>query len=88
MTTTKTVLGFERMQARLTAFLLEKVRRGDLTERGLGRRTGLSQPHVHNVLKGKRYFSTESADLILKELGLDLLDLLRPEELCEWRRRQ
>lgn len=84
----KTVLGFEQMQARLTAYLREQVRCGSLTERGLGRLTGISQPHVHNVLKGKRFFSAEAADLILTELGMDLLDLLDPGELREWHHRQ
>jgi len=84
----RTVLGFEQMQIRLAAYLRERVRRGELTERGLGRMTGISQPHVHNVLKGKRYFSGETADLVLNELGMDMLDLLEPEELREWHRRQ
>ena len=88
MPAVKTILGFECLGARLSAYLREKVRRGDLTERGLGRNTGISQPHIHNVLKGKRYFSAEPADLVLEALGLDLLDLLSAEELREWHRRQ
>jgi hypothetical protein len=42
--------------------------------------TGISQPHIHNVLKGKKLFSLEVCDTILSELNFDLLDLLRPAE--------
>ena len=42
--------------------------------------TGISQPHIHNVLKEKRSLSLDSADLILRVLHLDLLDLLDPGE--------
>ena len=88
MPSTKTLLGFQETHARLTAYLREKVRSGELTERGLARLTGISQPHVHNVLKEKRFFSAATADLILAELRIDLLDLLEPHELREWQRRQ
>jgi transcriptional regulator with XRE-family HTH domain len=47
-----------------------------LTERGLARRAGISQPHLHNVLKGKRFFSLQTADLVLHELGLSVVDLI------------
>ncbi|HUK16835.1 MAG TPA: hypothetical protein VLW65_10495 [Bryobacteraceae bacterium] len=43
--------------------------------------TGISQPHVHNVLKGKKLFSVDVSDTILRELNLDLLDLVHPLEL-------
>jgi transcriptional regulator with XRE-family HTH domain len=49
---------------------------------------GVSQPHVHNVLRGKRLFSTETADLILRDLNLDILDLLEPRELLQWQQRR
>ncbi len=58
----------------------ELVRCGELTERRLARITGLSQPHIHNVLKRKRSLSIDSADLILHVLHLDLLDLLDPDD--------
>lgn len=38
------------------------IRSGAATERGLARAAGLSQPHVHNVLKGTRRLSIDSAD--------------------------
>ena len=78
---------FDDFQERLTAHLRGLVRSGEVTERGLARLTRVSQPHMHNVLKGKRTLSPETADKILLHLRLDLLDLLEPGELIEWRRR-
>jgi transcriptional regulator with XRE-family HTH domain len=46
---------------------------------------GVSQPHIHNVLKGKRFFSLETADQVLQSLGVDVLDLIDPEE---WNQRR
>ena len=80
--------GFSDLHQRLTRILQDKVHNGELTERGLSRLTHLSQPHIHNVLKGKRVFSTEAADAILRELQMDILDLLDPRELLEWQRRR
>ena len=54
---------------------------------GLARISGVSQPHIHNVLKGKRIFSQEMSDEILLHLRIDLLDLLTAEDLVEWRQR-
>jgi len=61
-------------------YLNRCVQSGEITERGLAKRTGISQPHIHNALKGKRLLSWESADTILRELGLDLLDLMSHNE--------
>jgi transcriptional regulator with XRE-family HTH domain len=58
-----------------------------MTERGLARVTGISQPHIHNVLKGKKLFSAEMSDTVLRGLNLDILDLLEPAELSEKLRR-
>jgi len=78
-------MDFREMQQRFVGFLRERVRSGQLTERGLARITGVSQPHIHNVLKGKRLLSPEMSDAILRNLRMDLLDLMRPEDLMEWR---
>jgi hypothetical protein len=72
---------FGALHSRLVAALQERVHSGELTERGLARRTGISQPHIHHVLKEVRTLSPRSADRILSELGLNLLDLLQPKEL-------
>ena len=58
-----------------------------MTERGLARVTGISQPHIHNVLKGKKLFSSVMSDTVLRGLNLDVLDLLEPAELSEKLRR-
>jgi hypothetical protein len=71
---------FECLQLRLIAHVQNRVQRGELTERGLARRTGISQPHLHNVLKGVRGLSPEIGDVLLRHLHITLLDLLKEEE--------
>jgi hypothetical protein len=78
---------FRDLQDRLTANLRERVRSGETTERSLARLTQVSQPHIHNVLKGKKVLSTDMADQVMRHLRMDLLDLLDPQELLKWRRR-
>ena len=56
-----------------------RIRNGELTERRLARMTGISQPHVHNMLKGVRVLSPEMADRILRELHFDVHQLLCPD---------
>jgi predicted transcriptional regulator len=80
-------MDFEQLHARLVKHLQRRVRNGEITERGLSRLTGVSQPHIHNVLKGKRLLSLSRADGILRQLHLDVLDLLEPHELRERSRR-
>jgi plasmid maintenance system antidote protein VapI len=81
-------MNFAELHQRLADHLRERVRSGEITERSLARTICVSQPHIHNVLKGKRTFSTATADVILRQLDLDLVDLIRPDELLEWRRRR
>jgi antitoxin component HigA of HigAB toxin-antitoxin module len=81
-------VNFRELQRRLVAHLRTLVRSGDATERGLARLTGVSQPHMHNVLKGKRLLSLEMADRVIAQLHLDLLDFIEPRELLEWQRRR
>ena len=78
---------FHDLQHRLIEDLRQRVRSGDVTERSLARATGVSQPHMHNVLKGTRKLSVETADQILKNLDMDLLDLIELEDVREFRRR-
>lgn len=78
---------FRDLQDRLAANLRERVRGGEITERGLANLTNVSQPHIHNVLKGKKVFSTDMADQVMQHLRMDVLDLLDPHELLEWGRR-
>jgi transcriptional regulator with XRE-family HTH domain len=53
-----------------------EIRNGRLTERGLARRSGISQAHMHNVLKGVRMMTPSVADRILAALELSVSDLL------------
>jgi transcriptional regulator with XRE-family HTH domain len=75
------VIRFEHLQVRLLERLRSIVREGEHSERGLAYVTGLSQPHLHNVLKGVRPLTSEVADQVMRALGVDLLDLLKPEEM-------
>jgi transcriptional regulator with XRE-family HTH domain len=74
---------FHDLQQRLLKELQQRVRSGAATERGLARLSGISQPHLHNVLKGKRELSLRKADVVLHRLQIDLLQLIEPEELRE-----
>jgi transcriptional regulator with XRE-family HTH domain len=80
-------MNLHKIQQRLIAFLRERVRSGEITERGLARATGVSQPHIHHVLNGKRRLSLETTDAILRQTHMDLLDLIEPGEMIEWTRR-
>ena len=79
---------FESLQQRLIKHVHGLVQRGELTERGLARRTGISQPHLHNMLKGARALSPPMADLILRQLRMTVLDLLEAEDLHQRRNRR
>lgn len=79
---------FLDLQQRLLDHLRRRVQSGEATERGLARQAGLSQPHLHNVLKGKRLLSVDMADGILRNLGMNVLDLIEPEEIIAWHNRK
>ncbi|MCP5109420.1 MAG: helix-turn-helix transcriptional regulator [bacterium] len=67
----------------LYELLLRRLRRmicnGALTERGLARRVGISQSHIHNVLHGARVLTANTADRILVGLQLSVADLIRDD---------
>ena len=68
--------GLGDLRDRLIRRLRYVIANGDATERGLARAIGVSQPHLHNALKGKRRMSVELADSILRNLRLGVYDLL------------
>jgi hypothetical protein len=72
---------FELVQKRLLAFVSAQVQRGDYTERGLARVIGVSQPQIHNLLKGKRRLQPSLADRIMAKFDIDILDLLEDPEV-------
>jgi hypothetical protein len=74
-------LTYQDVQLKLLAYVRSQISNGELTERGFARLIGISQPHVHNVLKGIRNLSPRIFDQTLKYLHLSLLDLVPSEEL-------
>jgi hypothetical protein len=73
-------MDFETLQRRLLARVRNRVQNGEMTERGLARMTGISQPHMHHILKGVRRLSVENADRILWQLNMSVMDLLEGGE--------
>src|SRR5258708_11729232 len=69
------VFTFRDAQERLLAQVRSRMRNGEMTERALARRLGVSQSHINNVLRGRRNLSPELADSILKFLHYSLSDL-------------
>lgn len=66
---------FQQLSVRLVAHVKVLIRSGELTERGLARLMGYSQPHVHNVLAGVRGMNIRFADDLLSALGVSLEEL-------------
>jgi len=56
-----------------------RVREGHVSERQLAKIAGYSQPHVHNVLHGKRGLRPDTGDALLSAASLTLDDALRRE---------
>ncbi|MGJ5816052.1 hypothetical protein [Paludibaculum fermentans] len=76
-----TRLTLATLQHRLLAAVKHRLSNGEYTERSLSRHIGVSQPHMHNVLKGVRGFSTDFGDALLAGLDFSLLDLIQSKEL-------
>lgn len=75
-------MDFITLQDRLLERVRTFVQNGELTERGLARMIGISQPHMHHILKGARGLSVETADRILAKLKISVLDLLERDLLA------
>lgn len=67
---------FQDLQGKLIGIARERIQAGELTERGLARMCGISQPHIHNVLKNVRLLSTEALDRLMRALDIRVADLL------------
>jgi plasmid maintenance system antidote protein VapI len=72
---------FELLGERLLAFVRLRIKNGEYTERGLARILGISQPQMHNVLKGVRGLRPPLADRFLRKFGITALELLSDAEL-------
>src|SRR5579884_1081414 len=66
---------FQDAQARLLAHVRARICNGELTERSLASKLGISQPHINNVLKGRRSLSIEIGDLLLNYFHFSLEEL-------------
>ena len=73
-------MDFRTLRRNLLAQVRQRLLNGELTERGLACRIGLSQPHVHHIVHGRRGLTVEVADRMLQFLGLSVMDLLEPEQ--------
>ena len=74
-------LSFSALQGRLLAFVHAKIINGDFSERNLAKMLGVSQPQLHNVLKGKRKLHVPLADALLLFFQLSIVELLSAAEL-------
>jgi transcriptional regulator with XRE-family HTH domain len=76
-------LNFLDAQLRLLTYVRDRIHNGELTERGFARLIGMSQPHVHNVLKGVRNLSISisTSDSILNIFHMSILDLASLDDL-------
>jgi hypothetical protein len=72
------------IQDALVEMLRARVRNGEITERALARLVGVSQPHLHHVLNGKRRLSTEMMDRCLYQLRMSTLDLMDRSALVRY----
>lgn len=73
-------MDFQSLLGRLLDTVVWRVQNGQLTERRLARLIGVSQPHMHNILKGLRKLPPEVADRILATLEISMLDLVAQTE--------
>jgi plasmid maintenance system antidote protein VapI len=71
---------FRALQARLLGLTNAKIRNGEFSERGLAILLGISQPHLHHVLKGRRKLHAALADVLLEKFQISVTDLLEVDE--------
>ncbi len=76
-------ISFRVLQTRLIKAVNWRIHNGEFTERGLAKLVGISQPQIHNVLKGARKLNVELADRLLSTFNLNLVGLLQDEEIAE-----
>lgn len=67
---------FEDLHDRLLEIARERVRSGLVSESGLARASGISQPHLHNALKKIRTLSPPAVDRLMRALEVTLAALV------------
>ena len=63
---------FHGMLDNLRICVADRIASGETTERALAIRAGISQSHLHNVLKGVRSMTPDIADRLIATLRLTL----------------
>ena len=61
-----------------------RIRAGEITERRLAEIMYWSQPHISNVLAGKRQPTAQLLDSLVLTLKLEPIDLYGADQLVEW----
>ncbi len=69
---------------RLRAFIRLQINGGEFTERSLARILRVSQPHLHNMLKGVRRINVDFADQVMAKFHISILDLITEKELWDF----
>jgi hypothetical protein len=77
-------IDFDQLTTRLRAYIRLRINSGEFTERSLARIFRISQPHLHNVLKGVRRFTIEFADQVMLKFEITILDLITEEEIWNY----
>src|SRR5271157_3991911 len=72
---------FDSLYQRLLERLRFQIAAGSLTVRRLAKQIGISQPHMQNLISGKRALNVEMADRLLAFLEIPPLDLATGAEL-------
>lgn len=66
---------------RLRTYIRLRINSGEYTERSLARVLGISQPHLHNMLKGARRINVQLGDRLMMKFRISVLDLITEEEI-------
>jgi hypothetical protein len=69
---TASQISISELLGRVIGMARQAVQAGEISERALARRAGLSQPHLHNVLKGVRALSPAAADQLMRALDVSV----------------
>lgn len=75
------MIGFETLRERLLDRIRNRIKNGETTERAFALRSGISQPHMHNLLKGVRGLNMEQSDRLLTSATINIFDLMEADEL-------
>jgi transcriptional regulator with XRE-family HTH domain len=75
-------LDYALLYRRLLGYVQRRINNGEFSERALARQLCVSQPQLHNVLKGVRRLQPAFADHILKHFGITPLALITDDEIA------